>query len=63
VADVTNSALGARWGINFDLPRFMAAVKMQDCEAGAPVSLPWELARWEQGKIHQKEQGPWLWDA
>ena len=31
---------------------------MQDCEAGAPVSLPWELARWEQGKIHQKEKVP-----
>lgn len=39
MANVINSGLGARWGINFDLPRFMATVKMHDCEAGAPVSL------------------------
>lgn len=48
MANVINSGLGATWGINFDLPRFMAAVKMHDCEAGAgwqgnpgssPVSL------------------------
>lgn len=35
MANVINSGLRARWGVNFALPRFMAAAKMHDCEAGA----------------------------
>lgn len=34
VANVVNPGPGARWGINFDLSRFMTAVKIQDCESG-----------------------------
>lgn len=35
MANVVNADPGARWGINFDVPRFMTAMKIHDCEAGA----------------------------
>lgn len=35
VANVVNADPGARWGINFDVPRFLTAMKIHDCEAGA----------------------------